>query len=484
MSSTALIPANNLSHNVTAQLEEAKNRLSALATVSLVTEVAGQSPATLDAKRRDLQRFLTFYHDFSGPERPDAWFVAVTKAFVKGRVPLHGVAGAAPAVLGGSPAMAESGTTVGALADALGAEPEPVDRGLGWTRTRFTVDDGGVPYVVDVVADTTSAPRAVAYLLPGGGLNFAADFCTPTDRNLTHHLRRLGYLVVGISPREDGASAAQIGADWGLAAHRADARRVIDAVDAALRLPYQLVGHSAGAALALDLAGSGDSGRLRRVVVLDTTGPYEGELAVRAGQAREAFQALIDQGAYVTAPGLQGLVARALADPDGVSAVPRPVDPATRFTNAGLAHYALIHTSTLPGPANWIYRQGHAAGSYTFGATPAADRFTLTHSPLAVWGAATAALGSGLIPHALMRDLAAVWAGDETTYRIAWDRIQAEVVWVNMELGRGDYPHGAERIRAAGNRHVMFQVVPGYGHGDPVWGTDAGHAVWALLTRR
>jgi integrase/recombinase XerD len=82
MSSTALISKNNLSHNVAAHLEEAKNHLSALATVYLVTEVAGQSPATLDAKQRDLQRFLTFYHDFSGHERPDEWFVAVTKAFV------------------------------------------------------------------------------------------------------------------------------------------------------------------------------------------------------------------------------------------------------------------------------------------------------------------------------------------------------------------------------------------------------------------
>jgi hypothetical protein len=69
MSSPALISENNLAHNVSAHLEEAKNRLSALATVYLVTEVAGQSPATLDAKRRDLQRFLTFYLDVSGHER-------------------------------------------------------------------------------------------------------------------------------------------------------------------------------------------------------------------------------------------------------------------------------------------------------------------------------------------------------------------------------------------------------------------------------
>jgi hypothetical protein len=60
MSDTALIVPDNLSHNVLARLEAAKARLSDLATVYLVTEVAGQSQATLDAKRRDLQRFLFF----------------------------------------------------------------------------------------------------------------------------------------------------------------------------------------------------------------------------------------------------------------------------------------------------------------------------------------------------------------------------------------------------------------------------------------
>ena len=55
---TAMIFPDNLSRNVSVPLEEATNCLSALATLYLVTEVTGRSPATLDAKRRDLQRFL------------------------------------------------------------------------------------------------------------------------------------------------------------------------------------------------------------------------------------------------------------------------------------------------------------------------------------------------------------------------------------------------------------------------------------------
>jgi site-specific recombinase XerD len=80
---TALIVANNLSHNVLAPIEAAKTSLSHLANVYLVTEVAGQSTATVDAKRRDLQQFLTFYQTLYKHDRPDEWFVSVTKAFLK-----------------------------------------------------------------------------------------------------------------------------------------------------------------------------------------------------------------------------------------------------------------------------------------------------------------------------------------------------------------------------------------------------------------
>ena len=83
MSDTALMVPDNLSHNVLVRLEAAKTRLSDLANVYLVTEVAGQSQATLDAKRRDLQRFLSSYQHLYGHDRPEEWFVSVTKAFLR-----------------------------------------------------------------------------------------------------------------------------------------------------------------------------------------------------------------------------------------------------------------------------------------------------------------------------------------------------------------------------------------------------------------
>ncbi|MEV6578408.1 hypothetical protein AB0M92_09620 [Streptomyces sp. NPDC051582] len=365
---------------------------------------------------------------------------------------------------------------------ALGAGSAAQIDGSGWTRLTVRLPVGGV--TVDVVADARRPPRGIAYLLPGGGLNFAADFFTPggpEDHNLAHHLRHQDLLVVGVTPREDAATAAGITADRGLAAHRRDLAAVVGALDPVLGLPYQYAGHSAGAALALDAASHDDSPQLRRVVALDTTGPYTGDLALRAAATRDAYAGLLAQGTYATDPGLTALIAGAVTDPAAPSPVPWPPDPALRFTRAGLAHFALIRTAALPGPANWIYTQGHGAGEYAFGANPAGDRFALAHTPLDIWHAATAALGSGLIPTALMRDLAAIWAGDEATYRIAWDRVRTEVVWVNTALGRGDQPRGADLIRAAGNDRVTFTVVPGHGHGDAVWSRTAAADVWSLI---
>ncbi len=405
------------------------------------------------------------------------------------RTPLTAAAAGAPASAlpaatahAAPPASAAADTPAHRVARALGADPARTFHGDGWTRLRLTLPDGPVPLGVDVLADTRRPPQGIAYLLPGGGLNFAANFFTPRDRNLAHHLRSQDLLVIGISPREDLAEPADLTASWGQAAHKADAATVIAAVDGALRLPYRLVGHSAGAALALDLASTNGSARLRRVVAIDTTGPYTGEQQARAARTRDVFRARIDAGALYGDTGLRGLVSRALTDPDGTSPVPRPPDPATRFTHAALAHFALTRTGSLPGDTNWIYRRGHGAGTFAFGATPLDDRFSLTRTPLTTWGAATRALGSGLVPHALLRDLAAIWAGDTTTYPFDWSGIRTEAVWVNAALGRGDEPHGAELIRAGGNRRVTFRVVPGHGHADPVWSGTADRDVWPHLS--
>lgn len=379
------------------------------------------------------------------------------------------------------------------LSAALGAETVPVDgpaAGRQADHQRLVLPDGSAPLVVDVVTDSAAAPpHGVIVLLPGGGLNVRASYCTARDGGgLARFLAARSYLVLGITPREDALTAGTTGphcAEWGLAAHRRDVQQVLTAVEA-LGLPYDLLGHSAGAALALDTAAQPGT-HVRRVLVLDTTGPYdpatEPELATRAAALTDALQEQLAAGHWTVDPGLKALFARAAADPWGDSPLPRPDHPGTVFGNLALLHYALIGTHLLPGPANWIYQRGHSSGSFEFGRTPAQDSFTLDRTPLAVWSEAVGRLGSGVQPTALLRDLAALWGGREEVYRIDWAAIGAEVVWINTELGRGDHDLGARLIRAGGAR-VDYRVVPGYGHADVLWAPAAERDIWPLLLER
>jgi integrase/recombinase XerD len=83
MAKQGLVPTNNLKHNVATLLKRAQTSLTDMARVYFLTEVAGQARATLEAKRRDLQKFLEFYRALYGHERPDEWYRSVTREFLK-----------------------------------------------------------------------------------------------------------------------------------------------------------------------------------------------------------------------------------------------------------------------------------------------------------------------------------------------------------------------------------------------------------------
>jgi integrase/recombinase XerD len=51
----------------------------ALAELYFRTQVVGSSPSTVDAKRRDLERFLSFYLELYAHDRPGEWYSAVTR---------------------------------------------------------------------------------------------------------------------------------------------------------------------------------------------------------------------------------------------------------------------------------------------------------------------------------------------------------------------------------------------------------------------
>ena len=61
MAKGALIARKNSGHNVLALKKQGEKDLVALATLYYATQVAGQADATEEAKRRDIERFLTFY---------------------------------------------------------------------------------------------------------------------------------------------------------------------------------------------------------------------------------------------------------------------------------------------------------------------------------------------------------------------------------------------------------------------------------------
>lgn len=83
MTKIALIPQNNLKHNVSTLLKRTETSLTELARVYFLTEVAGQARATIEAKKRDLSHFLSFYQQLYGHDRPEEWFTSVTREFLK-----------------------------------------------------------------------------------------------------------------------------------------------------------------------------------------------------------------------------------------------------------------------------------------------------------------------------------------------------------------------------------------------------------------
>src|SRR6266851_4479141 len=83
MTQRGLVPQNNQQHNVQTLLAQGKSSLRTLARAYFVTEVAGQAPGTIDAKRRDLARFFAFYLKLYAHDRPEEWYASVTREFLR-----------------------------------------------------------------------------------------------------------------------------------------------------------------------------------------------------------------------------------------------------------------------------------------------------------------------------------------------------------------------------------------------------------------
>jgi pimeloyl-ACP methyl ester carboxylesterase len=408
-------------------------------------------------------------------------------------------------------ACASTATTAVAQDDSVNARVTRALQALGdnrelareeqanWLWTAHQLFDEQYPLTVDIVASKDSNPGKVIYFFPGGGTNFHASFFIPHTDNLAHYFRERGYVVIGITPREDNVPVdlrdTTFAADWGMTKHRTDVRRVIEAVQQELALPYEVLGHSYGASLALDY-GATFSGELARLTILDIYAfdPRTQPESIRNAQRTySAYDQILRFGTYLEAMGssVGNLSTWSDAERAADSGFPRSYVSNYRgnFTKEGLFYYSMIETSTMPGlhsllsglMFDWPVHSSYLAGSYTLRDDPHEDTFVLTHVDEARLVEASAAAGSGLVPTAFSRDYWAAVAGNGA-YRLEWANIQCPLQWLNTELGYGEQFYGAVAARAAGNANVHTQVVSGYAHSDMLVGRNARAEVWPVIS--
>lgn len=370
-----------------------------------------------------------------------------------------------------------------------------------WTWLQFQVRDETYPLTIDVVGSSVTPATKVMYMLPGGSTNFAGSYFTPNDRNLAQFFGEKGYLVVGVSPREDSVPSSvtsyRFMEQWGLEKHSADVRSIVTRLQAALALPYELLGHSYGAITALDYAARySDAVVPERVIALDIYSldvrakPSAREDAVRTYQAHVQ---LMQRGEYVDNDYALLIPVKALAQatPSFDSGVSRTDHGHSgTFTVEGLLFATMIDASQLAGnhtaitglPGDWLLVKGVLAGRYVFADAAREDRYAFTRTRFPTFFATVDAVGSGLIAVALERDVWALTAGDPA-YALDWSAIRQPVIWINTEYGYGPHRFGAQLIREAGNANVVDNVLAGYGHGDILWAETARFDVWEQLVQ-
>ena len=83
MTDQGLVLQNNPGHNVLELIQSLKNDLVALAQIYMISQVAGQAEATIDAKKRDLQIFFDYYRSIHNSLDPSFWFKSTTESFIK-----------------------------------------------------------------------------------------------------------------------------------------------------------------------------------------------------------------------------------------------------------------------------------------------------------------------------------------------------------------------------------------------------------------
>lgn len=349
-------------------------------------------------------------------------------------------------------------------------------------------DSDVLPIKIDILKCITKPSKKNIYLSPGSGLNIENNFITPKNNNLATFLVNKGYLVIGITPREDTAPLSfnfELMKDWGLQKHTDDFSEIIDIFQNIHNINYDVLGHSAGALATLNYSSNANDSKLNAVRLIDIVGQYHpnSQEFQNAQVSLNATNQLINSGTFVNTEilGLRFLVQQAQTNPTGDSGFPRPT--IGNFTNEGILFFSLIFTGQLPGsltpitglPGSWHFKQGFLAGIYEFGPTPQEDRYSLTHTDIQTVYSAINSLGSGIYPLAYERDFYALWSG---SFPLQFGNIRVPVFYINTELGFGDASFTISLLNKA---RVTYTIINDYGHADPVYSNTANVDFWNKL---
>lgn len=365
---------------------------------------------------------------------------------------------------------------------------EIINNNILWTQL-LLYDHDILPIRIDILVNIFNIPTRNIYLSPGTGLNIESNFISPVSNNIAAFLANKSYLVIGITPREDAAPQDfnfELMKDWGLQKHTDDFSEIIKLFQSIYNIDYEVLGHSAGAAIAFNYSSIFNKDKkLKAVRIIDMIGEYppNSQEFNNAQISLDAANQLINSGTFVDSDiaGFKFIAQQAQLDPNGDSGAPRP--PGGNFTNIGLLHFSLIFTGQLPGiltgitglPGSWNFKQGFLSGTYEFGETPIDDIFSLTHTNINTVYTATSAIGSGIYPLAYERDLYSLWSN---SFSLTWANIKVPVFYVNTELGFGDQSYTVGLLI---HSNVTSAMINDYGHADPVFSDNAETDFWNIL---
>ncbi len=362
---------------------------------------------------------------------------------------------------------------------------EIIDTNIFWIQL-LLYDNNVLPLKVDILKHIYRRPIKTIYSSPGSSLNTESNFITPKN-NLAVFLVNKGYTFIGITPREDAIPPTfdfGLIKDWGLEKHTEDFHKIVTLFQCIDNRNYDVLGHSAGALAILNYSSKNYDNKLKAVRVIDTVGQYspDSQEFINSQISLNAANEIMSRGIFADTEflGFKYIIGQAITNPTGDSGVPRPMGG--NFTNEGLVYFSIIYTNQLPGllteitglPSSWHFKQGFLSGSYTFGALPTEDRYSLNHTNIDTVYNAISSIGSGIYPLAYGRDLYALWSN---SYPLDWNSIKVPVFYINTELGFGDASYTIGLLKSV----AIYDVVRDYGHADPVYSDTANVDFWNKL---